>query len=88
MTATDHFQSFTRKPAGGPRYLVDVTPSDSQDLAAVSQWLYVGTGGNLRVTTAGGSTVTLMSVMPGWHALEVARVHATGTTASHILAGQ
>lgn len=67
--------------------LVAVTPDDAADLPAVSRGVYVGTGGDLRVTTVGGDTVTLANVQAGWHPIRVARVLATGTTAGGIVAG-
>ncbi|WP_026782964.1 spike base protein, RCAP_Rcc01079 family [Pleomorphomonas koreensis] len=62
-----------------------VTPSDSTDLANASRALYVGTAGNLTIVTVGGSTVTLIGAS-GWMPVRVARVLATGTTASDIVA--
>jgi hypothetical protein len=87
MTAIDRFKSYGRKPAGGPRQLVEVVPNDTVDIEAITQWLYVGGAGDLRVTAVEGNTVTLVNVFPGWHAIEVSRVHATGTTATNIVAG-
>ena len=63
-----------------------VTPSDSTDLPVTSRALYVGTGGDLRVTTAAGSIVTFANVPEGLLPMRVARVHAAGTTAADILA--
>jgi hypothetical protein len=62
-----------------------VTPSDSTDLANASRALYVGTVGNLAIITVGGSTVTLVGAS-GWMPVRAARVLATGTTASDIVA--
>ena len=62
-----------------------VTPSDSTDLPTSSRALYVGTVGNVAVVTVGGSTVTLVGAS-GWMPVRVARVLATGTTASDIVA--
>jgi hypothetical protein len=66
-----------------------VTPDDSTDLAFTTRAIMVGVNGTLRVTTAGGDTLTLPAscvtagmLLP----IRVARVHATGTTASDILA--
>ena len=63
-----------------------VTPSDSTDLPVTSRALYVGTTGDLRVTTAAGSVVTFVNVPEGLLPMRVARVHAAGTTAADILA--
>lgn len=85
MTNTPIVAPLNREsPAVG---LAAVTPSDSADLAVVpARSLYVGTAGNLRVTTVSGDTVTLANVAAGYHPLTVVRVHATGTTASDIVA--
>lgn len=63
-----------------------VTPSDSTDLAITSRALYVGTAGNLRVTTASGSIVTFANAPEGMLPMRVSRVHASGTTAADIVA--
>ena len=65
---------------------VTVTPSDSNDLAITSRAIYVGTSGDLRVTTASGSIVTFVAVPEGMLPMRVSRVHASGTTASDIVA--
>jgi hypothetical protein len=87
MAATDRFKLTTRGPAGGPQHLALVTPSDTQDLANVSQWVYLATAGTLRVTTRGGETLTTPSMPAGWHLVELSRIHATGTTATGIMVG-
>ena len=63
-----------------------VTPSDSEDLAFVTRAIYVGAAGAVRVTTLGGQTLTTPELSEGWHPIRVARVWATGTTASGIMA--
>ncbi len=63
-----------------------VVPSDSTDLGTVSRALYIGFGGDLRLTTAGGTTVVLRNVASGMLPIRVARVHATETTATDIVA--
>ena len=64
-----------------------VTPNDSADLAATSRALYVGGAGNVRVTTAGGDTVTFTGVPAGAILpVRVRRVFSTSTTATTILA--
>lgn len=62
-----------------------ITPADS-DLLQPYRCIYVGTGGDIKVTTTGGSTVTFTSV-PGGAVLpvSVSRVWSTGTTASSII---
>lgn len=64
-----------------------VTPNDSTDLSSVSRAIYVGVGGDIKVTTSGGSTVTLVGAVAGSTIpLRVSRVWSTGTTASDLVA--
>lgn len=49
--------------------------------------LYVGTGGNIRVLTAGGQDVTFASVLGGtFFPVQVLKVFSTGTSAANIVA--
>lgn len=67
-----------------------VTPSDTADLArAPARGLFVGTGGNVKVDTVGGSTVQFNNVASGTVIpVQVSRVYATptGSAASNIVA--
>lgn len=63
-----------------------VVPSDSTDLTVTSRAIYVGTSGDLRVTTASGSVVIFPNVSEGILPMRVSRVHASGTTATDIVA--
>ncbi len=73
------------------RFNEDVTPNDGADLPNVPRALWVGTQGDVRVTVAGdgtvadGGTATYRGVQ-GWLQVHAKRVHATGTTASDIVA--
>lgn len=62
-----------------------ITPSDGADLAQVTRGLYLAVGGSLKVTMAGGATVTFSGLTPGIWPFEVVRVHATGTTATGLI---
>lgn len=63
-----------------------VVLSDSTDLPQYSV-VYVGTGGNVKVTTAQGSAVTFSNCVAGTVLpVRVRRVWSTGTTASNLLA--
>ena len=64
----------------------DVTPDDGVDLPISSRAIYVGTSGDVTVTMVGGATVTLKNVPVGVLPLRVARVHATGTSATDLVA--
>jgi hypothetical protein len=62
-----------------------VTPSDTTEIRATS--LYVGGAGNVAVEMAGGDDVTFSGVVAGTQLfIEVAKIKATGTTATNILA--
>lgn len=87
MAAYDRFNRTTRGPAGGPQHLALVTPSDSEDLGHVSQWLYIEAAGRLSVTTRGGETLVTPVLAAGWHLMELSRIHATGTTATGLMVG-
>lgn len=67
-------------------HAAEITPDDTADLETAARALWIGTGGDLRVTTAGGETVTLRNAANGLLPIRTARVHATGTTASDIVA--
>jgi|TARA_R110000796_G_scaffold106972_6_gene217598 hypothetical protein len=66
---------------------VDVTPDDNNDLAIIGAIIFVGTGGNLEVTTVSGDTVIYKN-LPDAYTLpvQVRRVKATNTTATDIIA--
>ncbi len=66
---------------------IDISPDDGADLTVTSRALYVGGAGDVRLTLAGGRTVTLRAVQVGWHPVRARRVWATGTTATDIVAG-
>lgn len=63
-----------------------ITPDDGTDLAEIPRAILVGTGGNLRVTTKTGNTLTIPNVPAGTLSLRVTRVFATDTTASDLTA--
>lgn len=67
-------------------HLAVITPSDSADVAYVTRAVYLNIGGDLKVTTLGGETVT-MPLGAGWHPIRLTRIWATGTTATGIVAG-
>lgn len=62
-----------------------ITPADS-DLTQPARCLYVGVGGDVRVTTTQGNDVTFVGVSGGAVLpVSVKRVWATSTTATSIL---
>lgn len=80
MAATDHGRQGARNTAA-------VTPSDSQDLTAVTTALYVGGAGDLTIVDANGNTTTFKAVPVGTTLnVSAARVKSTNTTATQIVA--
>lgn len=69
-------------PTGPAFDLVPVTPNDGTDVAD-NRGLYIATGGDLSFVTKMGATRTV-TLAAGWHPLIVARIRATGTTATGI----
>ena len=62
-----------------------VTPNDAADLAKPGL-LYIGTLGNVKVTTVGGDTVTFVGLLEGTTLpVSVKKVFSTDTTALNIL---
>ena len=85
MPAIDDFATLSASPEGPVQHVQTVTPSDSTDLGHVTRALYVGGAGDMAVQLKDGSAVTFVGMGAGWHPVRVARVLATGTTASDIL---
>lgn len=64
-----------------------VSPSDTVDLEYIARSLFVGTGGDVTVITAGGQTVTFTNVPDGCLLpVRASRVKSTGTDATDIVA--
>lgn len=86
MPAIDEFADNTSGLSSPITAAEDITPNDAVDLGHVTRALYVGGEGALRVTLQGGETVTLAAVNGGaLYPLRVARVWATGTTATYLV---
>ncbi len=81
----DNFKNRESSLESPARRAEAVTPSDIADLPNFSRALYVGGSGDIQVTTVGGDTVTLTAAS-GFLPLCVARVHASGTSATAIVA--
>jgi len=76
--------SYVSDPAG---YAATVTPSDGTDLASPTRSLHISVAGTLRVTMYPSGTVQDFPNVPvGILPLRVSRVHATGTSATGIVA--
>lgn len=86
MPAVDNYAGFSAALTSPLIGAEEVTPSDDDDLAHVSRSIWVGTGGDLTVTMAGGQTVTYAGLPAGLYPFRVSRIHATGTSADDIVA--
>jgi len=82
---TDHFKAHATGLSDPVQSASSVTPDDATDLVDTTRAVFVGTGGNLRVTLVSGDIVTFPNAGAGWHPLRVVRVWATGTTATDIV---
>jgi|TARA_R100001163_G_C5058306_1_gene194903 hypothetical protein len=66
---------------------VDVVPATLETLVIPGAVLYIGTGGNIKVDTVSGDTVTFKNVADGSVlAVQVKKVYNTGTSANDIIA--
>lgn len=75
------------KDGEGPaRSFFDITPTDDTDLSVIPRAVYVGGAGDLTITDADGTTVTLVAV-PAGTLLPImpVRVESTNTTATDIV---
>lgn len=83
----DQFSKFSNNLESPSKHAAAVTPSNSTDLEYASRALYVGSSGNVQITTVGGETVMLANINAGSLVpIRVSRVWSTGTTATNILA--
>jgi hypothetical protein len=88
MAASNTIDVNTNISAGYPiNHAVVVVPNDGADLAFVTTAIYVGTSGNMQVTTLGGETVQFLTMPVGWHPIRATRIWATNTSALGIVAG-
>ena len=64
-----------------------VAPSDSEDLDHVTDALFVGEQGDVKVDLIGiGEGITMKDLAPGvWHPIKATRVYDSDTTATDIL---
>lgn len=66
--------------------LLNITPSDTADIAEASRALNVATSGTVRMTTVGGTTVTVFIAAGIAFPVRAVRIWSTGTTATDIVA--
>ena len=80
-------QSTPREQDAPATNALEVVPNDSVDLLATARALYIGSAGNMQVTTSNGSTVTFIGLLAGQILpVSVQRVWSTTTTAGSIVA--
>lgn len=92
--AIDPFQPGLARLLQPYQRAVAVTPSDAADIAyspalqsgLLTRALYIGVTGDVSVVTSGGDTVLFKAAPVGLLQVRAARVRATGTTATNILA--
>lgn len=83
---TDRFKHYTAGLSDPIVSAATIIPDDGADLPESTRAVYVGVAGNLRTTLISGDIVTFQNLSQGWHPIRVARVWATGTTASAVVA--
>lgn len=77
----------TAHGAGPAAIFRPVTPDDAAPLPyGVAKALFVGEAGDLVVEDAQGNVATIVSGAAQYHPLRIAKVHASGTSASGIVA--
>jgi hypothetical protein len=64
----------------------DITPHDTNNLAAPTRGIYVGVSGDLKVDSHDGNAITFVGISAGIiHPISCTRVYNTGTTATNIV---
>lgn len=82
----DEFESYASGLTAPARTAHAIAPDDANDLGVATRALYVGEPGSLQVQMVSGQTVTFANVQAGVvYPFRVARVMATGTTASGLV---
>jgi hypothetical protein len=82
----DQFESY-QVALDSPGDPVAVTPNDGADLpGGRCRGLQGGAAGNIVVVNAAGADITIASSAGQYHPIRTARVKATGTTATPIIA--
>lgn len=82
----DEFDQYKTGLTSPAREAVALTPDDATDLEDPTRAIFVGGSGNLAVQMISGQTVTFDNIQAGViYPLRVARVLATGTTATGLL---
>jgi hypothetical protein len=83
----DKFSDYPTSLTAPARDAAAIVPSDALDLAVLPRALFVGQTGDVAARLAGGQTVIFRNVQAGSVLpVRVARLNATGTTATDIVA--
>ncbi len=84
----DAFGNFSDSPTAPASRCFTITPDDNADLAHATKAIYIGTAGDLAVIPLRGSEAVVFRNLPAGGLLDVRAkaVHATGTTASDLVA--
>ncbi len=87
MPATNIFSVNQPTPQSPAVSMVAITPSDDTDLTTAVRSIYIGVGGDVCVIDTAGNTVTHVGAPQGGYIgpFHVARVKATGTTATSLI---
>ena len=86
MAATELFPMTGDQPFFSARRAFAITLHNSNEIAYVTKGLFVGTGGNLKVTMYDGTAVTFSNVPSGTILpIMVKIVWSTGSTASNVV---
>jgi hypothetical protein len=85
--SNDGFSNYTDSPIAPASTCFAVTPSDSDELPAVTKALYVGTGGTVVLRPLNGGEDVVFRNVPDGGILDVRvrSVRSTGTTADDIV---
>lgn len=82
----DAFKHFGKTLQSPPSSAAAIVPDDGADLPSVTRAINVAGTGDVRVTTLDGDVVTLHVAGGSAFPIRVRRVHATGTTATGLVA--
>ncbi len=84
--ASDQYSNYAKSMDAPAENAAAVTPNDTTELTKSPRAIYIGTGGNLCLTTVTGKTVTFVNVQDGCILpVRPKMIRASGTTASDIL---
>ncbi len=87
IVAVDKFGSDPLTLSSTVQDMALITPDNVNDLPYVTRGIYVGTGGNIKLTTKAGTTLIVPNLAGGAiYSFRVSRIWATSTTASNIVA--